>query len=207
MRFVCRSFANGARIPPRFAAGVPGAPRPVPGPNRSPALEWSDAPAATRSYALICHDRDVPAATVDVTRGDRKVCYAAARVDFFHWVLVDIPVGVSRLAEGVESDGFVPRGKPTGKTAHGKRGANGYGALLAGAPELAGDYGGYDGPWPPYDDERVHTYTFTLYALDLPALVLPDRFDGAQALAAMQGHVLERAAWTGTYALNPDARI
>jgi len=205
MRLVCRSFADGARIPPRFAAAVPGPAGPVPGPNSSPSLEWSDAPARTRSYALLCRDLDAPATFADANRRDRVVCWNAARSDFFHWVLVDIPLSVRHLPEGIESDGFVPKGKPLGKTAHGRRGANGCGTRFAGDPALAGEYGGWDGPWPPFNDERVHRYLLTLYALDVSALELPERFDASATLAAMEGHVLDRASWAGTYTLNPDA--
>jgi phosphatidylethanolamine-binding protein (PEBP) family uncharacterized protein len=43
---------------------------------------------------------------------------------------------------------------------------------------MAGEYYGYDGPCPPWNDERVHTYVFTLYALDIPRLPLEGRFTG-----------------------------
>ena len=32
---------------------------------------------------------------------------------------------------------------------------------------MFGDYYGYDGPCPPWNDELVHRYVFTLYALDV----------------------------------------
>ena len=35
---------------------------------------------------------------------------------------------------------------------------------------MFGDYYGYDGPCPPWNDELVHRYVFTLYALDVPRL-------------------------------------
>ncbi len=206
MRLVSRSFANGARIPPEFALGIPGPSGPVPGPNKSPQLEWSDAPAGTKSFAIVCHDRDVPSKGDDVNKSDRKVPYSLPRVDFYHWVLVDVPASLHELAAGADANGLVPKGKPTGKTEHGRRGINSYTGWFAGDPAMAGDYGGYDGPWPPFNDERIHNYTITLYALDVPSLDLPARFDGPQALAAMKGHVLASATWAGTYTLNPDAR-
>lgn len=206
MRLGSRSFAANGRIPEEFAAGVRGEGGPVPGPNQSPHLAWSDFPPGTKSFALICHDRDVPSRPDDVNKTDRSVPYDLPRVDFYHWVLVDIPVGVTSLEEGADSDAFVPKGKPLGVTKNGRRGKNSYGDWFAGDPAMAGDYGGWDGPWPPFNDERLHHYTFTIYALDVPTLDVPERFGGPEALAAIQGHVLDSATWTGTYALNRDAR-
>ncbi len=48
----------------------------------------------------------------------------------------------------------------------------------------------------------MHRYFFRLFALDVPRLDVPDRFTAADALRAMQGHVLGEAAVHGTYTLN-----
>ncbi|MFO0565848.1 MAG: YbhB/YbcL family Raf kinase inhibitor-like protein [Polyangiaceae bacterium] len=206
MRLGSRSFAMNGRIPEEFAAGVKGESGPVPGPNMSPHLAWSDFPSGTKSFALICHDPDVPSKADDVNKTDRTVPYDLPRMDFYHWVLVDIPVTVTSLEEGAESEAFVPKGKPLGKSAFGRRGKNSYTDWFASDPAMGGDYGGWDGPWPPFNDERLHHYNFTLYALDVPSLDLPERFGGPEALAAIQGHVLDSATWIGTYTLNRDAR-
>jgi Raf kinase inhibitor-like YbhB/YbcL family protein len=69
---------------PAFRAGSP-----IPvehtcdGPDRSPPLAWSGAPAKTRSFALVVDDPDAPAGT------------------WVHWVLYRIPGGVTKLPEGV----------------------------------------------------------------------------------------------------------
>lgn len=68
---------------------------------------------------------------------------------------------------------------------------------------MAGDYYGYDGPCPPWNDAIVHHYVFTIYALDLDRLPLEGRFTGAQVREAIEGHVLDQASLTGTYTLNP----
>jgi Raf kinase inhibitor-like YbhB/YbcL family protein len=206
MRLGSRSFAANARIPGEFAAGVRGEAGPVAGPNQSPHLAWSDFPAGTKSFALICHDSDVPSQGDDVNKADRTVPYDLPRVDFYHWVLVDVPVAVTSLEEGADSDAFVPKGKPTGATPNGRRGKNSYSDWFVSDPDMAGDYGGWDGPWPPFNDERLHHYVFTIYALDVATLDLPESFGGTEALTAMKGHVLDSASWTGTYALNPSAR-
>jgi len=206
MKLESRSFADGARIPPAFAMGVPGDAGPVPGPNKSPHFAWRDAPPGARSFALLCHDRDVPSKADDVNKTDRKVPYDLPRVDFYHWVLVDIPAARHELPEAVDSNGITAKGKPVGATDHGRRGANSYGDWFGSDPAMGGTYGGYDGPWPPFNDERLHHYVFTLYALDVASLDLPATFTGPDALAAMKGHVLASATWTGTYALAKDAR-
>ena len=68
---------------------------------------------------------------------------------------------------------------------------------------MAGTYGGYDGPCPPWNDELVHHYTFTVHALDVASLGLSGDFGLAEVRTAMEGHVLASASVTGTYTLNP----
>jgi len=68
---------------------------------------------------------------------------------------------------------------------------------------MEGDYFGYDGPCPPWNDSIVHHYVFTVYALDVAQLPLAGKFGGAEARKATEGHVLASAAITGTYTLNP----
>jgi len=206
MNISSQSLKSGERIPDEFAAGIAADDGPVPGPNKSPHLAWANAPEETKSFAVICRDRDVPSKPDGVNQPGRTVPYDLARVDFYHWVLVDIPVGTRELPEGIDSDAFVPRGKSPGMTPHGLRGINDYTAWFAGDETMRGDYGGYDGPWPPFNDERLHHYVFTVYALDFVSLGLPARFTALDALAAMKGHVLAQASLTTTYALNPNAR-
>ncbi|MDP6786105.1 MAG: YbhB/YbcL family Raf kinase inhibitor-like protein [Rhodospirillales bacterium] len=200
-------WENGAAIPERFAFCQPAREGHVSsGANRSPRIAWSGAPAGTASFAVICHDPDVPSVGDDVNQEGRSVPADLPRVDFFHWVLVDIPATVSELAEGADSDGVTAGGKPPGATDHGTRGVNTYTDLFAGDAEMKGDYGGYDGPCPPWNDTLVHHYHFTLYALDVATLGLTDTFGGAEARAALEGHVLAQAEWVGTYTLNPALR-
>jgi len=206
MKVESKSFSVGSPIPGEYALGIPGADGPVPGPNKSPHLVWSEVPEGTRSFAVICHDPDVPSKPDDVNKTDRRVPHDLPRVDFYHWVLVDIPASITELVEGVDASGLVPRGKDPGKTDHGVRGINSYTDWFAGDEQMQGDYGGYDGPWPPFNDERLHHYIFTVYALDVDSLGLPERFGGPEAIAAMQGHILDQSQWVGTYTLNPDAR-
>src|SRR5690606_34615169 len=99
---------------------------PQPGPNRSPHLAWAGAPANTKSFAILCVDIDAPARADDANKSDRTIAYDFPRADFYHWVLVDIPVSRSELTVGVDSDGVTAKGKEPGRTPHGVRGINGY---------------------------------------------------------------------------------
>jgi Raf kinase inhibitor-like YbhB/YbcL family protein len=204
MELKSHSWLNGDRIPSRFAAG-----RIVDdggvgfSDNLSPHLAWSNLPAGTRSLVLISHDFDVPSRGDDVNQADREVPADLPRVDFFHWVLVDLPPQPSEIAEGEFSRDFTPRGKPGPQTLRGARqGLNDYTGWFAGNPDMAGDYFGYDGPFPPFNDSLVHHYVFTLYAVDVARLDVEGRFTGPQVREALKGHVLNVATFSGTYTLN-----
>jgi Raf kinase inhibitor-like YbhB/YbcL family protein len=54
------------------------------GQNTSPALSWSNAPAGTKSFAVMVHDPDA------VTGG----------AGFWHWAIVNLPAGATGLARG-----------------------------------------------------------------------------------------------------------
>ncbi len=68
------SFENGGTIPKQFTCD---------GADLSPALEWSEAPANTKSFALIADDPDAPVGT------------------WVHWVLWNLPASAHGLPEGV----------------------------------------------------------------------------------------------------------
>jgi len=98
---------------------------------------------------------------------------AAPKLTWVHWVLYNIPVSASGLKEGVKSR-----------------------ELPAGTGEGLNDWKrtGYGGPCPPIGR---HRYFFKLYALDATLdLQQPNK---AALEKAMQGHILERAEWMGTY--------
>ncbi len=202
------SFTPYARIPERLAFGAhdPVSHVRLVG-NRNPHLAWSGVPPETRSFALLCWDPDVPTVGTDVNRPDRTVPLDLPRADFFHWVVCDLPPGLRELREGQHADGIVPHGKPPGPTPDGGlQGLNDYTGWFAGDPSMAGSWAGYDGPCPPYNDERVHGYRFAVYALDVPTLGLRGAFTGHDVRAAMAGHVLAEAMILGIYAINPAHR-
>jgi Raf kinase inhibitor-like YbhB/YbcL family protein len=175
--------------------------------NRNPHLAWSAPPEATRSFALLCFDPEVPTEGSNVNREGVTVPLDLPRADFFHWVLVDLPADLREIAEGSHSDGVTTRGKAPGPSASGGlQGINDYTGWFAGDEAMKGDYGGYDGPCPPWNDERVHAYNFVVYALDVPTLGLSGSFDGHAVRRAMQGHVLAESRITGLYAIYPGAK-
>lgn len=87
LRLSSPAFVQGGEIPSGYTCD---------GADRSPELVWGDAPAATKSFALIVDDPDAPDP-------------AAPKMTYVHWVLYDIPPDASTLAEGVR-----PADLPTG---------------------------------------------------------------------------------------------
>ena len=209
MKLHSSSFGDAERIPGDYSFCIPDPTHHVClGKNLNPHLAWSDAPAAAKSFALICHDPDVPSRGDDVNQEGRTVPAALPRVDFFHWVLVDLPPDMTEIGEGKFSNDVTPRGKPGPAAPHGSRqGINDYTGWFAADNDMSGDYYGYDGPCPPWNDEIPHRYVFTLYALDVEQLPLAGKFTGQQAREALRDHVLAEASLTGVYALNPGVRL
>ena len=209
MKLTSSSFADGGVIPAEFAFCAPDPKSHATlSANRNPNLTWSELPAATKSIAVICHDPDVPSKGDDVNQEGRAVPKSLARVDFFHWVLVELPPSVPAIRAGEFSSAIVPHGKPGPDAPHGARhGINSYTDWFAGDADMKGDYYGYDGPCPPWNDELPHRYVFTVYALDVARLPLAGRFDGKAVRQAIEGHVLAQASITGRYSLNPSVKL
>ena len=206
MKLFSDSFQDGQAIPPRCAFGKhhPEQHMELAG-NKNPHLAWSDVPAGTKSLVLICHDPDVPSKADDVNQEGKVIPASLPRVDFYHWVLVDLPPDAMAIEEGEFSVGAKPKGK--GPSApRGRQGLNNYTDFMAGNPDMAGKYFGYDGPCPPWNDEIVHHYHFTLYATDLDKCPVEGDFKGPDVLKAIEGHVLDKASIMGTYAINPNAK-
>jgi len=78
MRLTSGDFSDGAAIPRRFTCD---------GEDLSPYLEWSGAPAAARSFVLLCDDPDAPGRT------------------WHHWAAYDIPADQTHLAQGASRHG------------------------------------------------------------------------------------------------------
>ncbi|MDD3296797.1 MAG: YbhB/YbcL family Raf kinase inhibitor-like protein [Candidatus Omnitrophica bacterium] len=91
-------FDNGGYLPDRYTPSAQ---------NFSPLLFWSDVPANTESFALICEDPDAPF----------KVCV--------HWVLYDIPKETSVLKENISDQDLADLGIKKGTNDFGKIGYQG----------------------------------------------------------------------------------
>ncbi len=205
MKIEIPDFPNNGRIPMDFCFCVPADVGHVSfGENMNPHVRWSDVPDGTKSFALLVVDPDVPSRGDDVNQEGRTVPADLPRVDFYHWVLVDIPANMREISKGAASSGVTAKGKTIGQTAHGVTGINDYTAWFAGDKDMAGNYGSYDGPCPPWNDEIIHHYHFKVFALDVETLGLAGAFGGADAVKAMEGHILGEAEHIGTYTLNKD---
>ena len=209
MKLTSLAFDDGGAIPHELAFCKPDARHHVAlSDNRNPDLAWTGAPAGTRSFAVLCIDPDVPSAGDDVNREDRKVPASLPRVAFAHWVLVDLLASIVTIARGAHSQGVTTRGKSGPAAPQGARhGINDYTGWFAADRDMAGDYYGYDGPCPPWNDEIAHRYVFTVYALGVDRLAVDGRFDARAVERAMTGHVLAQASLTGRYTLNPDVSL
>lgn len=82
------AFEPGGMIPKQFTCD---------GPDLSPALEWSGAPANTRSFSLIMDDPDAPVGT------------------WVHWVVYDLPADTKQLGEGAPKDEQLLNGARQGR--------------------------------------------------------------------------------------------
>lgn len=209
MKLWSDSFKDGAAIPGEFAFCVIDPNTHVGmSTNRNPHFAWSDVPVAAKSLVLICCDSDVPSRGDDVNQEGKTVPAGLPRVDFFHWTLIDLPPGAKAIAAGSFCDGVTARGKAgpqiaASPLAGARHGLNDYTGWFASDAEMGGDYFGYDGPCPPWNDAILHHYVFTLYALDIAQVPVEGKFTGQQVRDAIRGHVLAQASVTGVYTLNP----
>jgi Raf kinase inhibitor-like YbhB/YbcL family protein len=149
MRLTTPDFPAGGGIPKAFTAD---------GADVSPALVIEDAPAGTRAFALIVDDPD---ALVGL---------------WVHWVVYDLPAGLTGLAQNQPRSATLANGAKQGRNSWSRT--------------------GWNGPSPP--PGRPHRYFFKLYALSGP-LGLESGATAPKVEAAMTGKVLAQAELMGTY--------
>ena len=145
MNITSPAFKHGGKIPEQYSAYHE---------NISPPLHLDGLTPGAKGWALIMDDPDAPRGT------------------FTHWLLFNIPVGVTEIAEGE-----TPAQAVVGNNDHGTT--------------------EYFGPRPPSGE---HRYYFTAYALarklDLPSGVRRDELE-----AAMAHHTLDSVTMLGRYAV------
>lgn len=211
MKLTSLGIINGQAIHPRYAFGKQDKETHIAlSTNLNPDFSWTDVPEGTKSFVMIVVDTDAPTKPDDVNREDREVPADLPRADFYHWVMVDIPADCREIAEGAYSKTVTPKGK-SGPLVGGslvgheetRHGLNNYTEWFANDADMKGEYFGYDGPCPPFNDSIPHRYYFTLYALDVEKLSVSGAFTAQAVLAAMEGHVLAKDTLMGTYTLNP----
>ena len=206
MQLTSKTFAHNGWIPEKCAFGIKDEETHMAlGKNINPQLSWSNAPDGAQSLVLICVDTDVPSSLENFNKEGKTISADLPRVDFMHRVMVDILPIDGGVEEGECSDGITPKGKQNPKGPPGSRqGINGYTNFMAGDPEMEGNYFGYEGPCPPWNDEIPHHYRFKLFACDIDRCPVEAVFTGSDVLKAIEGHVIAETELTGLYSLNPD---
>lgn len=213
-----KAFKNNGVIPTKYtycqSDGKGGI---KPGKDISPPLSWSQAPKGTKSFVLLVTDPYIPNVPYfDLLK--HKITAKAPRMTGYHWILANIPAKLDSLPSGAGSDGFVEGGKEPGKTKYGLMGVNVFSGVFQapiasriefGKKYKDGIYGRYDGPCPPWNDDVIHSYVFTLYALNVKKLNLPKNghFSGSDVVARMHGHILAQAILHGKYSTNPAKKL
>lgn len=106
------------------------------GENLSPQLSWENAPEGTKSFAITMYDPDAPTGS-----------------GWWHWVVFDIPAGITSVAAGAGdlTKTLMPKNAIQSIT--------NYGAA------------GYGGPCPP-EGHGIHQYVITVHALKTDKLGL-----------------------------------
>ena len=152
MRVTSSSFDEGGTIDPLHAE------QGCDGQNVRPALSWEGAPEGTKSFAITIYDPDAPTGS-----------------GWWHWVVVDIPAGVTSLDEDAQ--------------------------LPAPAREWVNDYGypGYGGPCPPAGP--AHHYVHTVHALPYERVPVEDGKPSAQLRFTILADALASASTTGLFAV------
>ena len=206
MQLTSKTFDHNGWIPEKCAFGIKDdETRMALGENKNPQLTWSNIPDGAQSLVLICVDTDVPSSLENFNKEGKTISANLPRVDFMHWVMVDIEAFDGGVEEAECSDGITPKGKQNPKGPPGSRqGINGYTNFMAGDPEMEGNYFGYEGPCPPWNDEIPHHYRFKLFACDIEKCPVDGAFTGSDVLKAIEGHVIAETELTGLYSLNPN---
>lgn len=162
MKITSTSFGSGESIPVRYTGA---------GDDVSPQLGWSDVPAGTKTFAVICDDPDAPSQQNRRPEGP-----------WVHWVIYNIPVEVTSLPEAVE------RVAAPSCVEGASQGTN----------DFDSDNTGYRGPMPPVGS-GPHHYFFKVYALNDRLDLAAADATKQSLLNAIRPHLLATGQLMGTF--------
>src|SRR5215471_17699190 len=133
------------------------------GKNQSPALKWTAGPAGTKSYAVTIYDPDAPTGS-----------------GWWHWVVYNIPGGVTELAAGAgdADQQHLPPGAKQGRTDFGTH--------------------AFGGACPPQGD-KPHRYVFTVHALKTEKIDVPEDASAAMIGFMIHANAAGKASFTAKY--------
>lgn len=144
-----KTFKEGEKVEPQHYADQFG----CVGKNERPALEWTNPPANTKSFAITFFDKDAPTGS-----------------GFWHWVAYNIPGNLRSL----DSDSLPKE-------------------VIEANTDL--EKPGYIGPCPAIGKQLK--YTFTIHALDVEDLEIPEGSSGAVCRIFINKHTISKATLTG----------
>lgn len=155
------AFTEGGAIP------IDNAYQTVSGSNKSIPLAWINVPAGTQSFALSMRDLDSPGSG-----------------EYVHWLVVNIPSGVTSIAEDASALSSMPSGSVE---------------LITGN----GLYTGYEGPWPiAPSSPTTHNYVITVYALNVSSVNdfnTSTEYSMETFTTTLSSYVIDTATLSGTY--------
>lgn len=145
---IAHGFSDKQQLSSAYGFGCSGS-------NESPAIAWSGAPAKAKSFAVSVYDKDAPTGS-----------------GFWHWVVANIPAGVTAIPAGAGS-GSVP--------------------LPQGAIQARTDFGvpGYAGPCVP--PGSTHSIAVTVSALDADTIPVTETTTAAIAGYMTNAHTIAKA--------------
>ena len=166
MKLVTTAFADRGAIPPssRSASRIRKRTSTL-SDNRNPDFAWSGAAVGDAVVRVLCASiRTCRRAATTSTRKAAPCRRRLPRVDFSHWVLVDLRR--RRVADRARRISLERRDDARQARAGGAARARARASTTTPAGsqptrDMAGDYYGYDGPCPPWNDEIPHRYVFT----------------------------------------------
>jgi hypothetical protein len=132
-------------------------------------------------YTCVGEDISPPLTWNEAPEGTKSIAVLCDDPDapigtWSHWVLFNLPPETTELREGMPTDPELPNGAVQGMNDFGRH--------------------GYGGPCPPHGQQ--HRYYFKVFALDT-MLPLDEQARSADVEQAMEGHILARGEWMGTF--------